>query len=193
MELRIKDWVNEFGDDLFRWALHKTGNRESAEDLVQETFLAAVKGLHAFKGDSQPRTWLFSILNNKISDYHRARYRQPESLMSSLKSSMEEGADPEQFFDQDGHWKPDVFAESNMDTHLLDRADFREALEKCFAALPDLWASTLQLKYLSNKKGKEICQELGLSTTNYWQIMHRAKLQLRACLEKNYMQKEDGR
>ena len=62
----IQKWVAVYSDDLYRWALHKTSDKETVQDLVQETFLAAFKSLDKFQGKSQPKTWLFSIMNNKI-------------------------------------------------------------------------------------------------------------------------------
>jgi RNA polymerase sigma-70 factor (ECF subfamily) len=53
-------------------------------------------------------------------------------------------------------------------------------------ALPDKWSTIMKLKYLTGNKGEEICQELGISTTNFWQIMHRARLNLRECIDNNW-------
>ncbi|PIY34118.1 MAG: RNA polymerase subunit sigma, partial [Bacteroidetes bacterium CG_4_10_14_3_um_filter_42_6] len=57
---------------------------------------------------------------------------------------------------------------------------------KCLDALPDRWSLSIKLKYLMEKESEEICQELGVSPTNFWQIMHRAKLQLRDCVENKW-------
>ena len=70
-KITIENWVNQYSDALFSWAYYKTSSKETAEDLVQDTFLAAYHKIDSFKGNSQPKTWLFSILNNKIIDYYR--------------------------------------------------------------------------------------------------------------------------
>jgi len=67
----VSKWVVEYGDDLYSWAFYKTSSRETAQDLIQETFLSAFKSYKKFKHESQPKTWLFKILNNKIIDYYR--------------------------------------------------------------------------------------------------------------------------
>ena len=188
MEGHAAEWVRDYADDLFSWARHKTGDRESARDLVQETFLAALKSYSGFKGESKVRTWLFSILNHKITDYHRKRFRQAEINASGLDAQGEGKDIMDLCFNEVGHWRPE-YNESGLghaEIHLLDDDAFREVLKKCLDALPATSASAIHLKYMLEKKGSEICQELDLSTTNYWQLIHRAKVQLRVCLEKNW-------
>jgi len=178
----IKCWVESYSDNLFSWALHKTSSKETAEDLVQETFLAAVQSFARFKGDSNPKTWLFSILNNKINDYYRSSYRKPTVSDSSIL---------EQLFDINDKWKveerPKVWDVESGD--LLDDDDFQQALHFCLKQLPGNWFSAIQLKFMEEKNGEIICQELGITNTNFWQILHRAKLQLRKCLEVNWFNK----
>lgn len=70
------DLVNDFADDLFRFALSKTKNKEVSEDLVQDTFIVAVTKLDTFRGESTHKTWLISILRNKIADYYRKKQRE---------------------------------------------------------------------------------------------------------------------
>jgi RNA polymerase sigma-70 factor (ECF subfamily) len=65
----LEQWVNQFSDELYSWAF--SSSKEIAEDLVQDTFLAAFHKIDSFEGKSQPKTWLFSILNNKVIDYYR--------------------------------------------------------------------------------------------------------------------------
>jgi len=68
----------------------------------------------------------------------------------------------------------------------LDNVEFKSVMENCMKKLPDTWFSAIHLKYLEEKDGKVICQELGITPSNFWQILHRAKVQLRACIEKNW-------
>ncbi len=91
-------WVQLYSDSLYSWALHKTSDKETAEDLVQETFLVAVKSFNKFKGDSNPKTWLFAILNNKINDHYRKSYRTPIINNETIL---------DRFFDDEDHWKKD--------------------------------------------------------------------------------------
>ncbi|MCB9188670.1 MAG: sigma-70 family RNA polymerase sigma factor [Flavobacteriales bacterium] len=175
----ISKWVEEYSDILFSWAYHKTSNKEIAEDLVQDTFLVAYNSFDKFKGDSSPKTWLISILNNKINDHYRVSYKKPTQPFGLL----------DQLFNEKGHWTIDETPRnwSNDDeNHLLDDQDFIKVLQECLDRLPKGWFSAINLKFMEEKKGKEICQELGITDTNFWQILHRAKLQLRKCLEFNW-------
>ena len=71
-------WVSEYGDYLFRYAVVMVKNHSTAEELVQETFLAAIKGLDKFEGRSTVKTWLRSILKNKTIDHFRKSSRRKE-------------------------------------------------------------------------------------------------------------------
>ena len=178
----IKDWVEVYSDSMYSWAFHKTSSKESAEDLVQDTFMVAVQSFEKFKGESNAKTWLFSILNHKINDHYRSCYRQP---------TVDGDAIFESFFTDKDHWKaeqkPKQWAEETG--HLLDDSEFQETLHHCLKKLPDNWFSAIQLKFMEEKNGESVCQELGITNTNFWQILHRAKLQLRKCLELNWFKK----
>ena len=95
------------------------------------------------------------------------------------------------FFDKKGTWilQNNPRHWSDIDGHLLDDDDFREVLNACVHKLPEMWSIAIQFKYLKGKNANEICQELEISTSNYWQIIHRAKLHLRKCLELNWFKK----
>ena len=184
MSNNIIEWVEQFSDDLYYFALGKTSDEELAKDLVQETFLAAYDGIKGFKQDSAPKTWLMAILKNKINDHYRKAFKQPfVSLEEQSGISLTEG-----FFDQDDSWKPDKSPISwdTEDLHLLDTPGFPQILNDCMEKLPAAWSTAMKLKYLLGKQGKDICRELDISLENFWQITHRAKLQLRDCLETNW-------
>lgn len=177
----LTDWVNQFTDELYSWALHKVSDSEIAADLVQDTFLAATEKIDSFKNESLPKTWLFSILNHKIIDHYRKKTRQPLQIENEFLLL---------FFSEEGDWrenrKPKNWHEQDNGPNLLDDLEFQNVLNKCLDALPDQWGICVKLKYLTEKGGEEICQELDISPSNYWQIIHRAKLQLRECVEKNW-------
>jgi RNA polymerase sigma-70 factor (ECF subfamily) len=178
----IKSWVNQYSDSMYSWAFHKTSSKETAEDLVQEAFLAAFQAFDSFKGDSIPKTWLFSILNNKINDYYRSNYRKPIVTGEAIF---------EKLFDENDKWKagerPQQWSEDTG--NLLDNDEFRNIWQYCMGKLPGNWFSAIQLKFIEEKNGELICQELGITDTNFWQILHRAKLQLRKCIELNWFKK----
>lgn len=174
----ISLWVSEYGDALYSWAIHATANEEVAQDLVQETFLSALQNISGFKGGSSPKTWLFSILKNKMMDYFRQTARRKIESLDQAPDS----------FDQYDQWKKEFRPHewSKDEEHLLDNAEFKKILTHCMNNLPEGWSACINLKYLSEKDPEEICQHLHITTSNLWQILHRAKLSLRNCLEKNW-------
>jgi len=183
----IKSWVELYSDSMFSWAFYKTSNKETAEDLVQETFLAALQSFEKFERKSNPKTWLFAILNNKITDHYRSQVKYPTV---SEQQQNEKGSYSlfERLFDSDRQWRKEERPKSWWveSENILDDPDFNKVLQSCMEALPAAWFATVQLKYLEEKKGELICQELQITPSNFWQILHRAKLQLRKCLEVNW-------
>ncbi len=154
----IRVWVDRYGDKMFTWALQKTNDRETAADLVQDTFLVASQSLEKFESRCEPGTWLYSILNRRIALHFRVldrRKGQPGPLQ-----------------DEQGN--------------LLDDKGFIQVLNACMNELPEKWSATLRLKYLHSRNSHRICHELDISPSNFWQILHRAKLRVRECLENHW-------
>ena len=180
------NWIENYGNSLFNYALVRVNDREIARDLVQETFLSALQNLSAFRGDSSEKTWLFSILKNKIIDH----YRRNISEKSVSISNAEEGVNLDSYFDEDGEWKKSAAPINWKESHRDDyrSKEFHEALQKCLERLTEQSRAVFSLKYLDEFESEEICKELTISTSNYWVIMHRAKLMLRRCIEKNWIE-----
>jgi RNA polymerase sigma-70 factor (TIGR02943 family) len=170
--------VHAYGDELFTWALHKTNNQTVAEDLVQETFLSVYASFDSFKGDSKPKTWIFRILNNKIIDYYR---KSAHHISNGMTESEKDGyLMTEALFDENNNWKTNGLEGAWKDEeHLLDNPEFNQVMDICLDDLSPSWKTAILWKYHFQKEAKEICQELKISPSNYWQILHRAKLLLR--------------
>lgn len=178
----IVTWVETYTQDMLRYAKARVKEHAVAEDLVQIAFVAAWEGRARFAGDSTPRTWLFSILKNKLADHYRTLYRDPVVHGN-------DDVETERFADNGG-WLPEHQpAEWNLAAH--HEAELMEKhLAHCLQELPPHWRAAVEMKYLSNVDASAICQELGISVTNYWQQIHRAKLKLRACITAQ-LQKRD--
>ena len=184
----IKLWVDKYSSDMLSWAFYKTAHRETAEDLVQDTFICAFQAFHTFEHKSKPKTWLFAILKNKITDFHRSNYKS--TVISSCKTGEEEQA----FlcsYAQTLKNKKDYTSKNLTEevAELMDNPEFNQVFITCIQKLPPLWNSVIQLKYLEEKDTVTICEQLGVSSTNYWQIIHRAKRQLREYLEFHWFEK----
>jgi RNA polymerase sigma-70 factor (ECF subfamily) len=182
---KFSEWVNLYTDDLLKWATFKTSSVEVAEDLVQDVFYSAYRNIDSFKQKSQPKTWLFSILNNKIVDYYR-KNKPEKKIVESLKES-----DAELFtsslFNEKEYWSAVQHnAMWEEEKNLLDIPAFNQIMEDCVDDLPSNWKLIITSKFLLNKDADEICQDLNMAKTNYWQLIHRSKLLLRKCIENGW-------
>lgn len=182
----VEEWVKNYLGEMLSWARYKTSSSEIAEDLVQDTFVAALKNVKGFRGESTAKTWLFSILNNKIKDHYRKASVQREEKTID-KYSNDTGHQDIQFT-ENGKWKsyPDAYVPFENEKHLLDDEAFNEVLKSCFEELPDKWHKVMSYKYLLHKESEEICKELNITPSNYWQIVRRSKIRLRECLSKKW-------
>lgn len=184
-QLEPKNWVKAYADYLYMYAITRVNNEEQAQDLVQETFLAGLNGMARFAGKSSERTWLTAILKNKIIDV----YRKKSSGLKTEELTNAEGEVIDFFDEHDGHWKtehrPQPFGLDTYDP--LEGKEFNGILKKCMEKLPALWLSVFTMKHLDDEPTDTVCAELKISTSNYWVIIHRAKLNLRACLQKNWI------
>ncbi|MBN8694393.1 MAG: sigma-70 family RNA polymerase sigma factor [Bacteroidetes bacterium] len=166
--------------------MSKTGKTELAEDLVQETFLAGLKAMESFKGKSSERTWLFAILKFKIADHYRKASTKYE--VNNQSFSFEDNSYIDNYFSEDGDWKenaaPHSWGVENLNG--IENKELASALNFCIDKLPDNQKQLILLKLVEEEETEKVCKELNITSTNYWVIIHRAKLQLRACLEKNW-------
>ncbi len=188
--LNPNKWLENYGDYLFSIAMLKTNNRETAEDLVQESFLSAIKSKEAFRGDSSEKTWLVSILNNKIIDYYRKKdvlKNTSEYLVETDQSFTDAFFSPNNF--SDAHWKKEAYPQgwgSGADESVI-KSDFQRILEKCISKMPPKLVPVFVSKFIDDEETDTICKDYEISPSNYWVIIHRAKLLMRNCLEKNWV------
>jgi RNA polymerase sigma-70 factor (ECF subfamily) len=169
---------------LLRYAALELRNPESAEDCVQEALLAALSAEASFEGRSNLRTWLTGILKHKIVDaIRRASRERPVE-------DMEDGAtsDLDGLFDETGHWREPPQPWEHPDG-ALHQKQFLLALERCLAGLPARTAQVFMLREHLGLETAEICKELGLTSTNCWVLLYRARMLLRECLEKSWFAK----
>ena len=177
-------WVEQYADPLFKFAVSRINNIETGRDLVQETFLSALKNAGNFRGEISEKNWLFTILRNKIIDYYRSK------ALHSFTELKEQLAEGENYFDGNDWNESAQPKEWGINySQNIETKEFYEVFEKCKQKLAELRNAVFSLKYLENKNSDDICKELGISSSNYWVLMHRAKLQLRQCLERNWFKK----
>jgi RNA polymerase sigma-70 factor (ECF subfamily) len=187
--LNPSQWVAMYGDYLLSLAMLKVNSRETAEDLVQETFISAIKAKDTFRHNSSEKTWLVSMLKNKIIDH----YRKKDVLkdVSAYLTDTEDDFNSHFFSNNYGHWlsaeAPASWSE-NADT-MLNRNEFDRIVQYCISKMPPKLVPAFVAKFIDNEDAETICKELHISASNYWVMIHRAKVLMRKCLEKNWFLK----
>ena len=171
--------VKEHGDFLFRCAVKKLGDRFVAEDMVQETLITAISKSSSLRGESSLRTWLVTILNNKIIDHIRKFSR--ESLLSENEDELPE------IFNSIGAWSSWVFKRWEVcPESAIDNARFKSAITSCVAKLPTKSRAIFLARHRDDWDSLQICKELQITQANLDTCMFRARLLVRECLEKNW-------
>ena len=176
-------WVEQYGDMLFGFAAARVRDVAIAQDLVQTTFLAAIKASQGFAGRSSERSWLFGILRNKLADHYRLQRR--EAAFADLDSSLpeEQGSFGERGPGKDG-WVMKLAPKAwETPERSLVTKEFQEVLKSCLSRLPDKVAQAFLLREVDDVASEEICKDLGVSANNLWVMLHRARMGLRRCLE----------
>jgi len=182
------EWFERYGDYLFAYARRRVREQTTAEDLVQETFLAALSKGNSFAGKSSEKTWLTGILKHKIYDYFSKNSRQVE-----LSTEEADFSGYEYLFERDdewdGHWN-DKYAPADWDNasplRHVEEGEFQAVFFSCLTGLPERIANAFVMREVDGLTSEEICGVLIISTNNYWTMMHRARLHLRRCLEVNW-------
>ncbi len=175
-------WVDSYGDFLYRFALSRVKDPSIAEDLVQETFLAALRARENFKGRSTGRTWLIAILKHKIVDHIRKKIREPST---DKIETLTDVSDPD--FDERGQWqiRPGKWAVNPG--NLYEQKEFLNVLYRCLAELPERLAEAFVKREINGLSTDEVCKELGITATNSWVMLYRARMSLRRCLENRWL------
>ena len=180
--------IEAHGDFLYRFAMARVRNADAAEDLVQETFLAALQGTYRDSGETAERRWMIGIMKHKIIDYYRRTAKEPIQPADNADS---QGAEDD--FSADGHWiagPAALHAWPERPDGLIERRQFWDALAGCMARLSPKAAQVFTLRELDELETDKICELLRLTPTNFSVILHRARKQLRDCLSNRYFGQE---
>ncbi len=179
--LNPEQWVDKYGDYLYNFALGRLRNSTNAENAVQETLLAAFQSINSFSGKSTERTWLIGILKHKIIDHFRKNYREkPVTDITGDEQAID------QFFDRTTHLKNSPKSWEFNPSQLLENKEFWGTFQNCLTKLSSNARDAFVLREVEKLDGKEVCKTLNISSSNFWVLLHRARLQLRECLEENW-------
>ncbi|WP_231741855.1 sigma-70 family RNA polymerase sigma factor [Stieleria varia] len=182
MQLAPEKWVDRYGDALFRYVVSRLQDAELAEELVQQTLLAALANQSQFAGAGSEKGWLMSILKRKLIDHLRSRNR---SQTRDFSDESDESLDD--FFDRHGRWRQRVRATLLEPLDSIDRDEFWPIFQGCVSELPDKQAGAFLLREVDELSTPEICKELQISTSNLWVLLHRARLRLADCMTRRWL------
>lgn len=180
-ELKAEAWLARHGDALFRYALRKSGTREAAEDLVQDTLLAAWQGRASFRGAASERTWLMAILKHKANDRLRKQYKAPPQTADGSSDDVENRlfTDAGTWRESPGHWGRDPLDDAQADA-------FLDVLTDCLERIPASQRESFVLRELGELDARESVAVMGITANHLYVLLHRARLQLRRCLERGW-------
>lgn len=184
--LEPSGWVNQYSDYLYSIAMYKINDHDLAKDLVQDTFLAAFKARDKFRGDASEKTWLTTILKNKIVDHYRSE-KNNESINHYIESTNNTFINS--YFDtQDmstyGHNNKEVWVSYLASDASINRNEISSIIQYCLEKLPVKLKGVFWSKYLEEKNTPAICKEFNITPSNYWVILHRSKVLLQHCIKK---------
>jgi RNA polymerase sigma-70 factor (TIGR02943 family) len=172
-------WVDRYSDYLFNYSIVRVNDREVANDLISETFLAGLKSMKNYKGEASERTWLIAILKRKIIDHYRR--------INSIKGQAEvKFKFPQE--DQEGEWLEEKVADLSYMTaeDQMENKELGLAILDCIEKLSEKQAAIFKMKTIEEIDTDTICNEYNISPSNLWVIIHRARTSLAKCLEENW-------
>ena len=181
--LNPERWLDDYGDMLFGFVMVRIRDRGVAEELVQETFLAALRASQSFAGRSTERAWPFGILRNKVADHYRHQSREIPLADLDYSSPEEDGFFHSGGLGKDGWIKRLAPKPWTAPDESLISKEFQEVFNACLSRLPEKTAQVFLLREVDGVSSEEICKDLTISANNLWVVLHRARLALRRCLE----------
>ena len=164
---------------LLRVAMLQLRDAALAEDVVQDTLVAALQGESGFSGKSSLRTWLTGILKHKIVDAIRRKTRAPAFASFDEECRID---DFDALFDETGHWENPPADWGDPESQ-LSQQQFFEVMQSCLDKLPANTARVFVMREVMELDADEICQELTITSNNLWVILYRGRMALRLCLE----------
>ncbi|MDY2587441.1 sigma-70 family RNA polymerase sigma factor [Winogradskyella aquimaris] len=179
-QLNPNNWIDLYSDYLFNYTISRVNDRVVAQDLVSETFLAGLKSMGNFKGEASERTWLVSILKRKIIDH----YRKINSKKGKAEVRMNYNSDS----DTEGDWLEERVEDTFEKTAeaKLENSELGDAIYDCIAKLPAKQAEVFKMKTILGYDTETICNEMNITASNLWVLIHRARTALANCMEENW-------
>ncbi|GLB48802.1 sigma-70 family RNA polymerase sigma factor [Neptunitalea lumnitzerae] len=179
-ELHPEQWVQNHADYLYNYTIVRVNDEEIAQDIVQDTFLAALKAIPNFKGEAAERTWLFSILKRKIIDHYRKINSNKAKAEVRMQLSTDDG-------EESSNWIDERAEEDGLNAdEIMENEELGLAIQSCLSKLPKKQAQVFTMKTIEGLDTETICNELNMTSSNLWVIIHRARKGLADCLQENW-------
>lgn len=189
-QLHSPAFLQDLRQQMIKFAFLQLSSLPQAEDVVQEALTSAFQHLDSFKGRAAFKTWVFSILKNKIIDVLRQKSRLV--AMSELFKDEETELSVDELFDASGHWhKYEAPQAWQSPEEMIEQSDFWIIFEACLDHLPAKYAQVFMMREVIELSSNEICSKLELSISNFNVLMYRSRTRLRECLENKWLLKED--
>ncbi|MBP1506520.1 RNA polymerase factor sigma-70 [Acinetobacter nosocomialis] len=189
-QLHSPAFLQDLRQQMIKFAFLQLSSLAQAEDVVQEALTSAFQHLDSFKGRAAFKTWVFSILKNKIIDVLRQKSRLV--AMSELFKDEESELSVDELFDASGHWhKYEAPQAWQSPEEMIEQSDFWIIFEVCLDHLPAKYAQVFMMREVIELSSNEICSKLELSISNFNVLMYRSRTRLRECLENKWLLKED--
>jgi RNA polymerase sigma-70 factor (ECF subfamily) len=175
-KLEPERWVERHGDVLYRYALMRIRSPDAAAELLQETFVEALRSRETYSGRASERTWLFGIMKHKLLD----RYRRERGILVDRSKVRRSGAADEGATIDHRLWTGDP-------ARSVEQSEFWEVLSRCLGRLPERLSQAFILREIEEMDARTICELLDVTPASLWARLHRARLVLRECLERNWL------
>ncbi len=177
------EWLDEYGDLMYRYAYLQLRSKEKAEDAVQDALFSAYRAKDSFEGKSSVKTWLMTILRNKIIDIVRKDKRDRLVGVDNYDDPVVNAN-----FNSLGIWSKWLNSWGSSPEDLYEHKGFLERVEACMEKLPDNLRQVFILRNVDDLSTDEICEMLDISPNNLWVMLYRGRLRMRECLDKNWFQ-----
>ncbi len=185
--LRDPQFFSMLHKQMLQFASLQLNDFHQAEDVVQEALEGAMKNAASFAGRAAWKSWVFTILRNKISDALRMRYRHSNVQLTDDVDEQNFGA----LFDESGHWPRNEHPQRwHLPDEAVEQEQFWTVFELCLTQLPTQNARAFMMREFIGLETQEICQEMALSVSNLNVMLWRARMRLRECLSQRWFSQE---
>jgi RNA polymerase sigma-70 factor (ECF subfamily) len=182
----IKQWVCDNRDNLYRYALSRTRDKDVAQDIVQETLCSALQSADRYKGQggADVRRWLFGILKHKVVDNFRKAHKE-------IPFSLDLAADAKTPLNSlDWSWRSLALSpRSNPLKEVVGRSLYK-MVNRELSQMPEKLSQVFKFRELNEMDTNTVCQQLSISKNNFWVRLHRARQRLQKWLKQEHWLKE---